>query len=84
MRCHHHQGVAELGDGLVASARATIDNLVEAVEAADGSWTLGVQWHPEADERSRLFQGLAEAARERAARARSAVASASLSAPERS
>lgn len=42
----HHQGVKELGEGLVASARAA-DGLVEAVESANGHWMLGVQWHPE-------------------------------------
>jgi putative glutamine amidotransferase len=65
VRCHHHQGVEDLGEGLVVSARATVDNLVEAIEAEDGRWVLGVQWHPEADERSRLFGALADAARVR-------------------
>jgi gamma-glutamyl-gamma-aminobutyrate hydrolase PuuD len=32
------------------------------VEAADRRWLLGVQWHPEADERSRLFTALHDAA----------------------
>ncbi|MEV1130233.1 gamma-glutamyl-gamma-aminobutyrate hydrolase family protein [Agromyces sp. NPDC049794] len=43
---HHHQGVGELGSGLVVSASAP-DGVIEAVEAADGSFCLGVQWHPE-------------------------------------
>ena len=43
---HHHQGVDQLGDGLVASAFAP-DGVVEAIEAVDGSFCLGVQWHPE-------------------------------------
>lgn len=59
--CHHHQAVGELGDGLVISARAD-DGVIEGIETSDGSWTLGVQWHPEANERSRLFQALTEAA----------------------
>jgi len=79
VRCHHHQGLAELGKGLVVSARATVDGLVEAVEAEDRRWVLGVQWHPEADERSRLFAALAEAAREPVGRARSTGPEASLS-----
>jgi gamma-glutamyl-gamma-aminobutyrate hydrolase PuuD len=29
----------------------------------NGAWVLGVQWHPEADEKSRLFEALTEAAR---------------------
>lgn len=60
-RCHHHQAIGELGDGLVVSGRAD-DGVIEAIETADGSWTLGVQWHPEADERTRLFQALRDAA----------------------
>ena len=43
---HHHQSVDALGEGLVATATAP-DGVVEAVEASDGSFCLGVQWHPE-------------------------------------
>lgn len=43
---HHHQGVDRLGEGLVASATAP-DGVVEAIETSDGSFCLGVQWHPE-------------------------------------
>lgn len=59
--CHHHQAVDRIGEGLVVSGQAD-DGVVEAIEAADGSWTLGVQWHPEVHERSRLFEALREAA----------------------
>jgi putative glutamine amidotransferase len=65
-RCHHHQGVDRVGEGLTVSGRAVIDGLPEAIEASDGRWLLGVQWHPEADERSRLFGDFANAARSRA------------------
>lgn len=46
---YHHQGVKDLADGLVVSARST-DGIVEAVEYGDLSerWVLGVQWHAEA------------------------------------
>ena len=43
----HHQGIRQLGAGLVASAIAP-DGLIEAAETADGSFIVGVQWHPEA------------------------------------
>jgi putative glutamine amidotransferase len=62
VRCHHHQAIARVGDGLIVTARAA-DQVIEAVEAADGRWLLGVQWHPEADERNRLFAALHDAAR---------------------
>lgn len=62
-RCHHHQAVDELGDGLVITGRARQDGMIEAIEMQNGAWVLGVQWHPEADERSRLFDALTEAAR---------------------
>jgi putative glutamine amidotransferase len=41
----HHQTVAELGEGLVASAYAP-DGVIEGFESTDGL-VLGVQWHPE-------------------------------------
>lgn len=43
----HHQGVRELGKGLAVTAVAP-DGLVEAVEAEDDGYVVGVQWHPEA------------------------------------
>ncbi len=67
-RCHHHQAVKEVGDGLVVTGRAAGEKVIEALEAADGRWVLGVQWHPEADEKSRLFAALAQAARENSPR----------------
>jgi putative glutamine amidotransferase len=72
-RCHHHQAVADLGDGLVVTGRAESDGVIEAIELADGGWALGVQWHPEADDRSRLFGALVDAARDYASSRRAAV-----------
>ncbi|MDB4898814.1 MAG: peptidase [Gemmatimonadetes bacterium] len=43
----HHQAVAELGDGLTATAHAP-DEVIEGVEwTAEDWWMVGVQWHPE-------------------------------------
>jgi putative glutamine amidotransferase len=58
VKSHHHQGVGELGDGLVASGWSEPDGLIEAVELGDGRWALGVLWHPEEDERSRVLGAL--------------------------
>ena len=40
-----------------------LDNLPEAVELPGKQFVLGVQWHPEADEHSRVVEALVEEAR---------------------
>lgn len=65
-RSHHHQGVDRLGEGLVVSGRAVMDDLPEAIEAPEQTFVLGVQWHPEADPDSRIIGALVEQARRRA------------------
>jgi putative glutamine amidotransferase len=62
-KSHHHQGVAEVGEGLEVTGWATIDDLPEAIEDPTRRFALGVQWHPEADERSPMIAALVEAAR---------------------
>lgn len=42
----HHQALDRVGEGLVVGAQAP-DGVIEAVEASDGTFVLGVQWHPE-------------------------------------
>jgi putative glutamine amidotransferase len=61
-KSHHHQGVGAVGEGLVVTGWATIDDLPEAIEQPDRRFALGVQWHPEADETSRLIAALVEEA----------------------
>ncbi|MEU6733674.1 gamma-glutamyl-gamma-aminobutyrate hydrolase family protein [Streptomyces physcomitrii] len=59
---YHHQAVDRLGAGLLPSAHAE-DGTVEALELP-GSWALGVQWHPEMGEDTRVMAGLVAAAAE--------------------
>lgn len=61
-KSHHHQGVAALGDGLQITGLSTIDDYPEAIEAPDRQFVLGVQWHPEADSRSRVIASFVEQA----------------------
>jgi putative glutamine amidotransferase len=63
-KSHHHQGIEELGEGLEVTGHSLLDDLPEAVEAPDHRFVLGVQWHPEADEQSRVIATLVDAARE--------------------
>jgi putative glutamine amidotransferase len=76
-KSHHHQGVADVGDGFEVTGWAVMDDLPETIELRDGRFALGVQWHPEADERSRFIAALVE----EAAEAREARATATASAP---
>ncbi len=57
-KSHHHQGVDGLGEGLRVTGWATLDELPEALEAPHARFALGVQWHPEADDESRLIAAL--------------------------
>ena len=65
VRSHHHQGVADLGEGLVASGWSEPDGLVEAIELPGRAFALGVLWHAEEEPGSRIVAALCEAARER-------------------
>ncbi len=62
-KSHHHQGVATVGAGLEVTGVSTLDDLPEALEAPGRRFVLGVQWHPEADERSRVVAALVAQAR---------------------
>jgi putative glutamine amidotransferase len=54
-----------VGDGLFVTGWADIDELPEALEDRRNRFALGVQWHPEADEGSRLIAALVDEARAR-------------------
>lgn len=67
IKSHHHQGVDRLGEGLRVTGRDPGDGQIEAIELPDRGYALGVLWHPEEDEQSRVIGSLVEEARARMA-----------------
>jgi putative glutamine amidotransferase len=66
VKSHHHQGIGELGEDLVVSGWSEDEqDLPEAIELPGRRFALGVLWHPEQDERSRVVGALVEEARSR-------------------
>ena len=61
-KSHHHQGVDRVGDGLVVTASRRSTGCRRRSSCPGSAFVLGVQWHPEADERSRVIGALVEAA----------------------
>ena len=63
----HHQAVHGLGSGIQASARDA-DGFVQAIEARNAAFVIGVQWHPEylcyRPAQYRLFRALVDACRQ--------------------
>lgn len=45
-KSYHHQAVKDVGENLKVVSRND-DGTIEAIEATDRPWVLGVQWHPE-------------------------------------
>ena len=66
-KSYHHQAIGDLGKGLTVVGKHE-DGMVEAIEADDRPWMVGVQWHPErtfSDPSSRkLFEAFVSAARD--------------------
>ena len=60
----HHQGLEELGEGVVATGNAD-DGVIEAIELPGRSFAVGVLWHPEEDEQSRVVGSFVSEARDR-------------------
>ncbi len=58
----HHQAVAQVGEGLVISAKSP-DGVIEGLERPDLRFAVAVQWHPEDQmpQQSRLFEAFREA-----------------------
>jgi putative glutamine amidotransferase len=63
VKSHHHQGVDSIPGALTASAWATDDQSVEAIESSDGRFALGVLWHPEEDPADRVIPAFVERVR---------------------
>jgi putative glutamine amidotransferase len=57
VKSHHHQGVREIGAGLLVTGRSD-DETIEALEDPSRPFVLGVLWHPEEDEKSQLIKAL--------------------------
>lgn len=62
----HNQAINKPGEGLEVSAR-DLDGIVQAIEAPDLNFVLGVQWHPEfliyMPRQRQIFAALVEAAK---------------------
>ena len=58
VKTHHHQGVSELGEGLVATGWSDEDGVVEAIELPGDDFVLGVLWHPEEDPGNQVIPSL--------------------------
>lgn len=58
VKSHHHQGIDRIADKLTATAWATDDETVEAIESGDGDFALGVLWHPEEDATDAIIPAL--------------------------
>lgn len=64
----HHQAVAKVAPGFIASAHAQ-DGVIEAIESQNHRFVIGVQWHPEGmwnqvNNYDSLFAAFVQAARE--------------------
>ncbi len=64
VRSHHHQGIARLGEGLLATGRAEPGGAIESIELPreDGGWTLGILWHTEEEPGSAVMAAFVAAA----------------------
>jgi putative glutamine amidotransferase len=58
VKSHHHQGIDRIADKLTATAWATDDETVEAIESGNGDFALGVLWHPEEDATDAIIPAL--------------------------
>ena len=64
VKSHHHQGIGQLGEQVVITGWSVEDDVIEAIELPAKAYALGVLWHPEEDQRSRVVASLVDAARD--------------------
>jgi putative glutamine amidotransferase len=62
-KSHHHQAIDAVAGCFDVTGHSTLDELPEAIEVPGRRFVLGVQWHPEADEGSRVIATLVDQAR---------------------
>lgn len=62
-RSHHHQAVDVPAERVLITARSEDDGLPEAIEVADRTFAVGVQWHAEATPGDLFIPAFVEAAR---------------------
>jgi putative glutamine amidotransferase len=70
VKSHHHQGIGRLADGFVVTGHSPGDGLAEAMEEPSRRFALGVLWHPEADEASRVIEAFVHEVRDAVGAAR--------------
>jgi len=70
-KSYHHQAVKQVGEDLKVVSHSE-DGTIEAIEATDRPWVIGVQWHPERtledSATENLFKNFIQAAAEFAAK----------------
>jgi putative glutamine amidotransferase len=55
VKSHHHQGLAQIGEGVEVSGWSLPDEVVEAIELPSCEFAVGILWHPEEDEPAELI-----------------------------
>jgi len=66
VRSWHHQGPDRIAEGVTVTGHSELDGTPEAIEVPGRRFALGVLWHPEEDEASRVIGALVDEARESA------------------